>query len=104
MYHGGKRIPGVAIGDIVFYHENEDGSLKLKTSLLEDQINVTNMRLFGDLELTENKVEKYIKYLTDYDIPILLETKYHTQTHYIIKDEKLKEFIKICVILYCQDV
>jgi hypothetical protein len=104
MYYGGKRIPGVAIEDIVFYHENEDGLLKLRTNLLEDQINVTNMGLFGHLELIESKAEKYIKYLTDYDIPILLETKYHNQTRYIIKDEELKKFIKICVILFCQDV
>ena len=36
--------------------------------------------------------------------PILTETKYHNQTRYEIKDKELEGFIKMCVILFAQDV
>jgi len=46
---------------------------------------------------------KNLEFLT-HELPILTETKYHNQTRYVIKDKELKGFIKICVILFAQNV
>lgn len=103
IYLGGKCIPGVAINDLVSNLKNKVRMHKLRAHLLENQINVTNIGLFGFLDLTKDEAKKSIEFLT-HDCYILRENKYHNQKRYTIRDKELEGFIKTCIILYCQDV
>ena len=111
LYGDGRRLSGIAINDIIpKYPRNNKSKTRSSLSnhnrsrLLENQVNPFNMGLFGYLELSIDEVKKSMKFLTQYESPILVEKKYHNQTRYVIKDEQLKEFIKVCVILFSQDV
>ena len=92
LYGNGRRILGVAINDVVPKYKNKykNKSFILRSRLLEHQINPFNMDLFGYLELSIIEADKSIKFLTQYEPPILVEQKHHHQTRYVVKDEELK--------------